>query len=414
MKRAALLIAGVIAGCAATNANVREVTSNPQTGLTVRVRGGVGQHAHPAAVPDRDVRSALLSEGFFVENDVAVLVPAIVAELKQLHPDEVLSLESTGSVRQVFVDGGKLFIVNVDGGEERSRTAWTIGDSGPAPVSPAARISAAPPPVEAAPAMRNPVHAAGQPQNLALVIGVESYRDLPRVENARDDAKRVRDYLHDVVDLPDDHIIMLTDDKASLTDINKYVDAWLPRMARGANRLYFYFAGHGSPDVNTGAAHLVPWDGDPRFLKETAIDLGDLYRRLAQSGVREVVVMLDACFSGAGARSVLPKGARPLVRVQVPNTPPAPMVVLSAASASQIAGPVPGGGAGLFTHYLIEGLDGPADADGDGQITAAELIGYVKPRVAREAQKENRDQTPEIQTGHAAGDLVLVQGLRTK
>ena len=89
-------------------------------------------------------------------------------------------------------------------------------------------LPAAPPPASATgtPA-RQPVRAAGQPQNLALVIGIEQYRDLPRVDHARADSERVAAHLRDVLDIPEERIALLTDAHATLNDINKYVDGWL-------------------------------------------------------------------------------------------------------------------------------------------------------------------------------------------
>jgi hypothetical protein len=405
----------LLAACSTTGSSIRQVAENSQTGLRLEVAGGLGTHSHPAEVTVGEVRSALLSDGNFVESDMSVMEGPIAATLRQLHADEVLRLRSLTADYRLFVDGSQLVLVKLDGGTEVGRSYAAVhGHAEPVRLSPAQPVVAPVVAVAPPPPARRPVHVAGQPQNLALVIGVEHYRDLPRVDHARADAEHMRDYLRDVLDLPEDHIVLLTDGNASLTDINKYIDGWLPKMARTADRLYFYFAGHGSPDVTSGSAHLVPYDGDPRFLAQTGINLGQLYDRLAKSGVREVVVMLDACFTGSGGRSVLPKGARPLVRVATPSRPPAPVSVMTAAGPSQITGPYAPGDSGLFTHFLMEGLAGAADTDGDSQISADELIRYVRPRVAREARKENREQTPELIVGRDGANLILVQGLRER
>jgi uncharacterized caspase-like protein len=43
-----------------------------------------------------------------------------------------------------------------------------------------------------------------------------------------------------------------------------------------------------------------------------------------------------------------------------------------------------GGGHGVFTYALLEGLRGKADANGDSLITAGELFAYVRDRVRLE------------------------------
>ena len=85
--------------------------------------------------------------------------------------------------------------------------------------------------------------------------------------------------------------------------------------------LFVYYSGHGAPDVKTGDAYLVPWDGDPKFLKSTALPLTKLYSDLAKTKAKRVIVALDACFSGAGGRSELAKGARPLI-AKIADTAP--------------------------------------------------------------------------------------------
>jgi len=112
---------------------------------------------------------------------------------------------------------------------------------------------------------------------------------------------------------------------------------------------------------------------------------------------------------------VLPDGARPLVRVK--EAPVAPrLALMTASSGAEISGPVPGGAGGLFTRYLNEGLGkGQADINGDGQISLQELSEWVRPRVARDAKRDNRDQTPSVQVGSGlqggASSFIVAQGI---
>ncbi|HZS35266.1 MAG TPA: caspase family protein [Polyangia bacterium] len=414
----ALGLGCALAACAGGAAGGRAVEINNAIGLSMSVQGGDHHYDHPAQVSEAAVKSALRSDGSLVEAQITGVQAEVARELARLEPSQRIEIKTSSAVLLLYVQGGALNIVRVDGGSEGQATRYALGEVEQGHTIPAPIVSAPAPtaPVAAAPESttpeRRPVRAAGQPQNLALVIGIEQYRDLPRVDHARADSERVAAHMRDVLDIPEDRIALLTDAHATLNDINKYLDGWVPSHARGANRLYFYFAGHGSPELTSGAAHLLPYDGDPRYLKQTAIDMNDLYRRLQASGVTEVVVMLDACFSGTGGRSVLPKGARPLVVVNAPKVVPPSLLVLSAAGATQTTGPHPKAPSGLFTYYLIEGLQGAADADGDGQITANELLRYVQPRVEREARHENRDQSPELRG--AKMDLVLEAGVRAR
>ena len=119
--------------------------------------------------------------------------------------------------------------------------------------------------------------------------------------------------------------------------------------------------------------------------KETTYDEAQITERLSKSRAAETLVFIDSCFSGAGGRSVLPPGTRPLVRVQAAKTG-ANVAVLTSSSGSEISGPAPEGGSGLFTKFLLDALGrGEGDLDGDRQITLGELKSWISPRVVREA-----------------------------
>jgi hypothetical protein len=145
----------------------------------------------------------------------------------------------------------------------------------------------------------------------------------------------------------------------------------------------------------------VPADGDAKYLNATAITMREVVTSLGQSKAREVLAFVDSCFSGAGGRSVLPAGARPLVRVRdIAESAPPNLAILSSSGESEIAGPTAAGNGGLFTQFLIEALGtGVADINGDGQISLGELSAWVKPRVAREARQQNESRTPSSSWG---------------
>jgi uncharacterized caspase-like protein len=180
-------------------------------------------------------------------------------------------------------------------------------------------------------------------------------------------------------------------------------------------RVYFFFAWHGSPEPTKGTAYLLPYDGDPRVLDATALVADDVLKRLARTKATEVVAFVDACFSGAGGRSVPSPGARPLVRVVGP-TPPvatglgsAKIALFSSAKADQVSGPLPGQPVGLFTHLVVRGLGAAeADVNGDGNVALDELAQWVPARVENEAKKDNRAQTPTLATSAGFGDTKAV------
>jgi len=189
--------------------------------------------------------------------------------------------------------------------------------------------------------------------DLAVIIGIEGYSSLPKSDYSYDDARLVRDYVR-ALGFKDRNIELITDEKATLSGITKTVDVWLRNKARENSRIFVYYSGHGAPDPATGEAYLVPYDGDPNYLSVTGYSLKRLYENLGRLPAVEKTVVLDACFSGAGGRSVLAKGARPLVMMASNITLPNNMVVLSATQGSQISTSSPEKGHGVFTYYFLK------------------------------------------------------------
>lgn len=270
-------------------------------------------------------------------------------------------------------------------GEERRLAATRASE--PAPVPAAAPVAV---PATGASDVDAPRYrAAERPQDFAVIVGIEKYSDLPEASYAEADAAAVRAHI-EALGVPPRNIAYLGGAKAGRASLEKYLEDWLPRLAKPEGRVFFYFSGHGAPDPATGEPYLVPWDGDPNFLARTAYPVKRLYAKLSELKSRKVLVMLDSCFSGAGGRSVLPAGARPLVaKMEAPSS--GRLTVLAAAADNQITGTAPGKGHGAFTYFLLKGLNGEAK-----DFTAGGLHSYLTPRVQDEAARVNRTQDPRL------------------
>ncbi|MBI3553386.1 MAG: ankyrin repeat domain-containing protein [Elusimicrobia bacterium] len=239
----------------------------------------------------------------------------------------------------------------------------------------AAAAPAAPPPPSVAdnPTARLP----GNDQAFALVAGVRSSAGLPENPYAEHDAEAVRDHLK-ALGYPADHIIFLTGIAASRAGLVKNLETRLPAIAGDRSTVFFYFSGGASLDAKTGKAYLVPSDGDPEYLADTAYPLERLYEKLAGLRAGRVVAALECGLPGKTDSAVSGK-----------------LIVLSASRAGQPAGAVPDQGHGAFTYYLLRGLNGDG-ADKDGHVTVKSLFDYLSAGVRDAAKKSGREQDAQL------------------
>jgi hypothetical protein len=237
----------------------------------------------------------------------------------------------------------------------------------------------------------------------AIVIGIESYRQkIPKADFAAHDANIISEYLTKTMGYPEENVITLINDRALKSDIEKYFDRWLSNNVEENGRVFIYYSGHGAPNTKNGDAYLVPYDGDPTFIAETGYPIARLYESLGKLKAKEIIVVLDSCFSGGGGRSVLAKGAKPLViTINTPNIQKN-ITVMSASSGDQISSAYEEKSHGLFTYFLLKGIKNENVVKPDGGIAISDLFSYLKPQVKRIARKHyNNEQTPQL-IGHKA------------
>ncbi|EME68837.1 hypothetical protein H261_16523 [Paramagnetospirillum caucaseum] len=245
----------------------------------------------------------------------------------------------------------------------------------------------------------NPSRAKGKrhAKAVALIIGIDRYESAPRAEYAENDANAFYDYATRALGVPSDRIKLLTGAKARRLSVEKAVLAWVqPLVAPGKSDVYVFFSGHGLASDDGRDQYLLPYDGDRALLAQSALKRKDVIDALVAAGARSVTLFLDTCYSG-GTRGndTLVQAARPiLISVTEPDQP-ANVAILAAAGRDQLSSSLSGARHGLFSYYLMKGLEGEA-ATGDRSITTGSLETYLRQQVPGEAAKLDRRQSPEL------------------
>jgi uncharacterized caspase-like protein len=186
----------------------------------------------------------------------------------------------------------------------------------------------------------------------------------------------------------------MTDDMATIGDIQAGIEEWLQRNVSKNSFVFVYFAGHGTPNPEKGDAYLVPYDGEPGFISKL-YPLSRFYSSLDNLPTENIVVAIDACFSGAGGRSVIEEGKRPLMTAKIEKVGKK-AAVITASAGDEISQDLDAKRHGLFTYYILKGLRGEADLDNDGWITLGELYNYCQPKVKEESRRLGYTQTPKV------------------
>jgi uncharacterized caspase-like protein len=142
-----------------------------------------------------------------------------------------------------------------------------------------------------------------------------------------------------------------------------------------------------------GTAYLLPVDGDPEALDETAYPVQQLYANLGQAGANTILLMLEATF-GKTITDLVNAPNLPELEVAVMPAEPVPgLAVFTASDRDQHTLEDPEYGIGLFTRYMIAGLAGEADTvplgNADSRIDTIELFIYASDKVRTAARKSH-------------------------
>lgn len=226
---------------------------------------------------------------------------------------------------------------------------------------------------------------------IALVIANENYHNVVKVASAAHDGDVFAQYCREALGIPENQVLLHTDATfgGMMSAVNKLKNS-VSALGSGVD-VIVYYAGHGVPDERTGDAYLMPVDADPMVMA-SAYSLDKFYKELGEMGADNVMVFLDACFSGANRGDGMLAEARGVVLVPKNVAPEGNMFILSAADGKETALPYKEKNHGLFTYYLLKKLQ-----DSKGNATLSELSDYVSSEVKKTSSLTlNKPQNPKM------------------
>jgi hypothetical protein len=216
---------------------------------------------------------------------------------------------------------------------------------------------------------------------------------------AEADANRFRDVLVELGDVrPDRAIVSMGGSPEQLLQALTEARGRAAEIQRSGSRvvLLFYYSGHG--------------DEDGLHLPRGTMPLSELRAEMNRIPADLRIAILDACRSSGKS-----KGVRRGPEFDLAIAPDSPhgTVEIRASSSGEAAQESEELGGAVFTHFLLSGLRGAADSDGDGRVTLAELYAYAYRRTLFRSGTGPALQHPTIAEELAgAGEVVLTRPAR--
>jgi hypothetical protein len=227
----------------------------------------------------------------------------------------------------------------------------------------------------------------------AVVVGVGRYQTMPNLKYPTTDAYQYYSFLKSPEGgaLPDPQVRILVDEDATRTNILQTMRQTLLRADEN-DVVIFYFSGHGLE----GSFLPVDYDGFNNKLLHQ-----DIKNLMAESKAKHKLCIADACHSGtlvamkgAPLRSALEKYYSAFQETS------GGLALLMSSKAEEFSLEDQGLRSGIFSHYLIRGLKGEADSDGNKIVTIKEVFDYVYKSVRTYTSSA---QTPTLSGVHDDG-----------
>ena len=234
-------------------------------------------------------------------------------------------------------------------------------------------------------ALNGPVITTGN--TYAVVIGISNYENENiNLNYANRDAQEFAGYLQSKAggSVPPDNIKLLIDTTATTSAIYNAL-TWLRDRCEldkrdnsdKTNLVYFYFSGHGDVETETKAnlGFLLSFNTPPNNYLNNAVRIEDLNNYAHTISVdldANVIIITDACHSGKLAGS--DNRGSFLVGKELSTAREKEIRIVSC-NPDQLSNEDIrwGGGRGVFSFYLINGLKGLADKNGDRVVTLSEI-----------------------------------------
>ena len=237
----------------------------------------------------------------------------------------------------------------------------------------------------------------------AVIVGISNYenRGIEDLQFANRDAIAFAEYLKSKAggSVPTENIKLFVEEAASNAAIYGSL-SWLVETVESNDLVYIYFAGHGDMESETAykLGFLLTYQTPRRTFINNALRIEDLNNYANTLALKaKVVVITDACHSGSLISSN--KKLRSVINNQL-SAGKSKVIRIASCRADQLSmeDEFWGGGRGVFSYYLVNGMLGLAEKNNDGIISISEIKNYLELTFSKDSfliAKEHR-QNPVL------------------
>lgn len=216
----------------------------------------------------------------------------------------------------------------------------------------------------------------------AVVIGVDNYPKWPKLHYAVNDANGIKDVLLNKFGFKPDHVVTLFNEDATREKILSVLgDSFAnPKTVRRDDRVFVFFAGHGATrrlPSGRDLGYIIPFDADAENFQGQSISMTNFQDISEAIPAKHVFFIMDSCYSGLA----ITRGQAGGNYLREMSRRSARQMLTAGGANEEVADNGPNGHS-VFTWTLLQALEGRADLNSDGFITAAELAAYVGPGVS--------------------------------
>lgn len=249
---------------------------------------------------------------------------------------------------------------------------------------------------------------------MALIVGVNEYKNLSigNLKTAKNDALGLTKILFNYGSYQKIEALVAegsTEYTPNQFNILSHFDNLLEET-NPEDLFLFYFSGHGVVDYND-KVYLLPEDADPSRPFETGIAIESLIAKTRERNLKRVIFIIDACRNPENGKGE--EGKNHLQNVTFKESEVVSIFYSTKVGYSSFEDEK--SGYGIFTKYLIYGLEGRADSNFDGEVTFSELNNYVVQSLKEWSKTNQKFQKPYTKEyAEKTEDVILTFAINPK